>query len=112
MSKRNATISFADLFEGDGKETWIDGALHRKDLPPGASEWTSDSRREYAGLLFVCPCGCGIVGSLTIRDAVATERPSWEWDGNVEKPTLSPSIQKTSSCRWHGYLRAGVFEEC
>jgi hypothetical protein len=35
---------------------------------------------------------------------------SWEWDGNREKPTLSPSIHCVGV--WHGYLRAGRFESC
>lgn len=46
--------------------------------------------------------------------------PSWKWDGNVTKPTLSPSIlindryYKDPKRRevWHGYLKAGVFASC
>jgi len=109
MTKRNASISFADLF--DDKEELIGDRYFRKDLAPGAAEWTMNAAgQQVAGLMFVCPCGCGVVGHLTIRPC--NERPSWEWDGNQEKPTLSPSIQKTTDCRWHGFLRAGVFEEC
>jgi len=29
----------------------------------------------------------------------------WGWDGNEEKPTLTPSIHAPD--QWHGYLRAG-----
>jgi len=40
--------------------------------------------------------------------------PVWEWDGNKEAPTLSPSIRvlggKDQPDRWHGYLRAGKLE--
>lgn len=36
------------------------------------------------------------------------DHPSWEWDGNVDKPTLSPSIHRVG--HWHGWLRAGRFE--
>ena len=32
-------------------------------------------------------------------------RPQWDWDGNREAPTFSPSIN-CGSC-WHGYIRAG-----
>lgn len=32
----------------------------------------------------------------------------WQWDGNREAPTLSPSINVIG--RWHGYLRAGKLE--
>ena len=40
--------------------------------------------------------------------------PVWQWDGNVEKPTLSPSIGcgHRPDFHWHGYLRAGRFEAC
>ena len=31
----------------------------------------------------------------------------WQWDGNHEAPTLSPSILHHSELPWHGYLRAG-----
>lgn len=31
--------------------------------------------------------------------------PMWDWDGNREAPTFSPSID-CKGC-WHGYIRAG-----
>ena len=31
---------------------------------------------------------------------------TWVWDGNIEKPTLQPSILR-SSCGWHGYMVNG-----
>lgn len=31
--------------------------------------------------------------------------PMWDWDGNAEAPTFSPSIN-CGSC-WHGYIRNG-----
>ena len=34
-------------------------------------------------------------------------RAQWDWDGNREAPTLSPSINCESHCGWHGYIRAG-----
>jgi len=33
------------------------------------------------------------------------KHPVWQWDGNREAPTLSPSINVIG--RWHGWLRAG-----
>lgn len=40
-------------------------------------------------------------------------KPSWIWDGNREKPTLSPSIKTWNKDQeiWHGYLRAGLLEK-
>lgn len=42
---------------------------------------------------------------------------SWVWDGNFDKPTLSPSVNCTTErddgtpC-WHGYIEGGVFVDC
>ena len=37
---------------------------------------------------------------------------SWLWDGNYEKPTLTPSLDSTdaSGCGWHGFLTAGAWQ--
>ena len=32
---------------------------------------------------------------------------SWEWDGNKERPTITPSIN-CKDC-WHGWIRNGEF---
>lgn len=86
------------------------GTIWRKDLKPGASVWLRDAVREQpAVLVFVCPCGCGA----TVRIPVKPFDPmGWTWDGNLERPTLSPSIQRTTGCRWHGWLRNGVLTTC
>jgi hypothetical protein len=34
-------------------------------------------------------------------------RPQWDWDGNREAPTFSPSIHCEKHCGWHGYIRGG-----
>jgi len=34
----------------------------------------------------------------------------WGWDGNEDKPTLTPSILDPG--HWHGYLTAGFFRSC
>lgn len=34
-------------------------------------------------------------------------RPQWDFDGNYESPTLSPSINCEKHCGWHGYIRGG-----
>lgn len=34
-------------------------------------------------------------------------RPQWEWDGDRQCPTFSPSINCEKHCGWHGYIRAG-----
>lgn len=34
----------------------------------------------------------------------------WGWNGDEEKPTLTPSIHAPN--QWHGFLRAGRLESC
>jgi hypothetical protein len=35
---------------------------------------------------------------------------SWEWDGNREAPTITPSVNCEKVCGWHGWIRNGQFE--
>lgn len=61
-------------------------------------------------LIVLLPCGeseHGETAALPLRPATP-EHPSWEWNGNRDKPTLSPSILHRGVCAWHGYLRDGV----
>lgn len=68
---------------------------------------------EYSALLFNCPA-CGAYHGLPIKPA---GRRGWDWNGSVDKPTLSPSVlisgghgkPGTENCRWHGHLRDGVW---
>jgi hypothetical protein len=81
-------------------------------LPAGAAAWCSGSDgRKFVALEFVCPCGCGAVGGVNVSIG-SKEQHAWLWDGNKEKPTLTPSIQQTTPCRWHGFLTAGIFRQC
>ncbi len=80
-------------------------------LKPGTAEWYANAYgNEHAGLVYVCPCGCGNVSAISVKLGEKVDG-AWRWDGNVEKPTLLPSIRKTS-CAWHGYLTEGVFVPC
>lgn len=74
----------------------------------------SDPTKQIAGMMFMCPCGCGEKGSLAFDVPVRKEREKdmWKWNGSEDKPTLTPSIRKTSGCNWHGYLTDGIFKSC
>lgn len=79
-----------------------------------------DGDDSYDALMFACP-GCAAT-----RDGYeglhmlpitgdASKRPTWTFDGNLEAPTLSPSILTRGD--WagipyvcHSFLRAGGFE--
>lgn len=62
-------------------------------------------------LTFVCPCGCGAIGGIMVGGD-PTKHPVWQWNGNLEKPTTTPSIKFVGGCEWHGYLTDGVFKSC
>lgn len=76
---------------------------------------------QYTSLMFVCP-GCKAAGHKSYAglhllpvNSPHIDKPSWDWDGNLELPTLSPSILtrggslgKDGVC--HSFLKAGVFE--
>jgi len=47
---------------------------------------------------------CGMVSAI---DLGGPHRPQWSWDGNEDRPTLSPSV---SASTWHGYIRGGRME--
>lgn len=85
--------------------TLVDDVDDHRDTPGAIDVRAFDGR--VAGIGFICPCGCGQEGWLPVEPEAA---PSWEWNGNVERPTLSPSVLQRNGCKWHGYLRAGVWE--
>lgn len=48
--------------------------------------------------------------ALQIQRGAAGGPRVWGWDGNEDKPTLTPSIHAVN--QWHGHLRAGRLESC
>lgn len=39
----------------------------------------------------------------------------WQWDGNADAPTITPSIHRLPSWNctgWHGWMRDGKLESC
>jgi len=72
---------------------------------------------KYNHLMFVCP-GCvaggpdGYAGvhALPVNTTEDIGKPAWTWDGNLEAPTLSPSILSKGYCLCHSFLRNGIFE--
>lgn len=51
-----------------------------------------------------CPCGCGDVISLPMS---ANAKPCWRANIQDGKPSLSPSVHRTTKCRSHFVLKAG-----
>lgn len=55
---------------------------------------------------YCCPCGCGVIGPLLVGNGFKPAAgPSWEWNGSLSAPTLSPSVNHVN--HWHGWLRDG-----
>ncbi len=60
---------------------------------------------------YCCPCGCGKVGGLNVgTNFKPAAGPSWNWNGSLEAPTLSPSVNHVG--HWHGWLADGVWKSC
>lgn len=62
------------------------------------------------GMMLICPCGCGEEIAIDFTTD-PTPGPKWEWNGNVDKPTLTPRLFKLTGCQWHGTLKDGIFQE-
>lgn len=63
-------------------------------------------------LSFLCPCGCGDLCGIRIRDDGQQTTGAWAWNRNVDCPTVTPSIRIMSSEiteHWHGHLTNGEF---
>lgn len=96
----------------------LDCAGHTKRAPtlaPGTCHlefFENDANGIEAALNFVCPCGCAEVDFILLSTTKPDQaRRCWVWDGNREKPTVTPSIYRIgAACKWHGFLIAGVFQ--
>lgn len=65
-------------------------------LVDGGESWS-------AGL--TCPCGCGEVIELMLLPNV---RPRWELSiDHLNRPTLFPSVWRSTGCRSHFWIRNG-----
>ena len=56
---------------------------------------------------FVCPGRCKSLSAIALRPVVDGSAQSWDFDGNLDAPTLNPSINHVGC--WHGWLRTGEF---
>lgn len=79
-------------------------------MKAGDFMFATSQNNEPSSLLFICPCGCGKLRSVALKPRAAS--PSWDWNGDKEKPSLTPSINCLTGCQWHGWLTNGVFTSC
>lgn len=70
-------------------------------------------------ILFVCPNArrCSVlIGPAAVAPEGDQRLHIWAWDGNVERPSLTPSInclaekdgKPTGGCGWHGFITNGI----
>ena len=96
------TRESCDMIRQPTEDACLDG-------PPGSYFFdvaASGQRR----LWFVLPNGH--TGVINIRPVVASEaaHPSWEWNGDDVRVTLTPSVHCVGT--WHGWFTAGRMVSC
>jgi hypothetical protein len=74
-------------------------------LRMAADSWCEDHGRT---ILHWCP-GCKCLHPINI-DRPNTFGAKWTWNGDVERPTFSPSIHLVGMC--HYFIRDGMIEFC
>lgn len=86
-------------------------SINTRRVAPGELEkpgdFCFDEKRTY---IYVWLPGISGPNAIRIQKGESPARRVWGWDGNEEKPTLTPSINAPGE--WHGYLRAGQLESC
>lgn len=65
--------------------------------------------RDFEYIYLILP-GMNRPDSLRIQKGSPGGPRVWGWDGDEEKPTITPSIHAPGE--WHGFLRAGRLESC
>lgn len=70
-----------------------------------------DIRERNGGwwILFVDPYG--VWHDLPVTIGTKVDR-AWLWDGNVETPTVQPSVRHVDPEGWHGFITAGEMLSC
>lgn len=63
-------------------------------------------------LLYNCPCGCGDteILPLELKGENTWHRTGWLWDGDLERPTFTPSFKRHgSACKVHFNVEKGCY---
>lgn len=102
----------------DSRDVWP------PDIPIGTYDIERGTIKSYettAHIIFVCPNGrrCTILLGPRHVDRSSPDRLCvWKWDGNMDRPTITPSInciaekdgKPTGGCGWHGYITDGMMK--
>ena len=100
----------------------FDAWLFDDDTPEGTFCYRRQRWGDWRGTVlwvmmpYKSPVGATPVHCLRLHRTSAQKppKPSWEWDGNKDSPTLMPSIRcgPKDCSHWHGYITAGRIEAC
>lgn len=77
-------------------------------------------KRHGVGIIMDCPCGDADEGHQLyvpfknpIDGGTSVEPRGWDRTGDTfDTLTLSPSILRTTGCKWHGWIRNGEVTSC
>ena len=92
--------------------------LHPRWVGAGGEHVTRDGQpvpeRHGVAVSFDCPCGCDTRCVIEFNNPLDGQGPHdnsrdlWDRTGdNFDTLTLTPSIQRMSGCRWHGFVTNG-----
>lgn len=83
---------------------------------PGSFCWDFDfpslggNRTDEVHFLYVMLPGEQHRGCIQVKRGAPGGNRVWGWDGNEDRPTITPSIHHVGV--WHGYLTAGRLVSC
>lgn len=89
----------------------VDGFEALSHGPAGLFYWDTKGDRRYICLNVPTKAKHREDGVAFIRIPVTgAQQPVWQWDGNEDAPTLTPSLGVGG--HWHGFCTAGKLVEC
>ncbi len=102
----------------DGRRIKDPSAIANGEQTPGDFAWEFDFTHFEHGAketderltFYMCLPGERRWVPIHVRRGAPGDDKTWGWDGNLDRPTMTPSILNPDE--WHGYLRSGRFESC
>lgn len=89
----------------------IFGNVPPEHLPDKPGEWQVYEEHDTTErrIIFGCPKRPGYSCAVPLAPVTTPKGATWRFDGNREAPTLTPSINCTGGCGWHGHMTKGEF---
>lgn len=104
-------------WDQDGDPCVGDFQIVERDVPVAGSPWEHPRANEPTArmrLMYMMLPGhsfcCIPIRPIPDAGKNVNSGASWEWDGNEEAPTLTPSVHQIG--HWHGFIRAGRMVSC